>query len=81
MALVDREPRSATAISDGPSRLLTLHRRDFYEIVRKESAVGVKLLFAFVQSLSDRLRKTTEELSGAKLAAQALDLSGDIAEE
>ena len=81
MALVDREPRSATAISDGPSRLLTLHRRDFYEIVRKESAVGVKLLFAFVQSLSDRLRKTTEELSGAKLAAQALDLSGDISEE
>jgi serine/threonine protein phosphatase PrpC/CRP-like cAMP-binding protein len=81
MALIDREPRSASAIADGAARVLSLHRRDFYEIVRKESAVGVKLLFAFVQSLSDRLRKTTVELSGARLAAQAQDLSGEIAEE
>jgi CRP-like cAMP-binding protein len=80
MALVDREPRSATAIADGPARILSLHRRDFYEIIRKESAVGVKLLFAFVQSLSERLRKTTVELSGARLAAQAQDLSGEVDE-
>jgi len=82
MALIDRVPRSATAVATESARLLTLHRRDFYEIIRKESAIGVKLLFAFVQSLSDRLRRTTAELSGAKLAAQALDdLSGDVSED
>jgi PPM family protein phosphatase len=81
MALIDREPRSATAVAGDSARLLTLHRRDFYEIIKKESAIGVKLLFAFVQSLSDRLRKTTADLSGAKLAAQALDLSGDVSED
>jgi len=81
MALVDREPRSATVLAEDGSRRLVLHRRDFFEIIRKEPAVGVKLLFAFVQALSDRLRKTTADLSGAKLAAQAMDLSGDVSEE
>jgi serine/threonine protein phosphatase PrpC len=78
MALVDRrQPRSASATAEERSRLLILKRRDFYEIVRKEPQLSVKLLWAFTQVLAERLRKTTADLSGARLEAGAQDLTDD----
>ncbi|HVR62215.1 MAG TPA: cyclic nucleotide-binding domain-containing protein, partial [Polyangia bacterium] len=79
MALVDpRQPRSASATADERSRVLILRRRDFYEIIRKEPQLSVKLLWSFVQVLADRLRKTTADLSGARLEAGALDMTEDV---
>lgn len=78
MALVDRIPRSASATAEDPSRLLILRRREFYEIVRKDPSLSVKLLWSFVQVLADRLRKTTAELSGARLEAHAQDMTDDV---
>jgi CRP-like cAMP-binding protein len=78
MALVDRSKRSASATAEEPSRALMLRRRDFYEIIRKEPVLATKLLWSFVQVLTERLRKTTEDLSGARLEAQAVDLSEDV---
>jgi len=78
MALVDRSPRSASAIAEETSRLLLIHRKDFYEIVKKEPSLSVKLLWSFVQVLAERLRKTTADLSGARLAERAEDLSDDV---
>jgi serine/threonine protein phosphatase PrpC/CRP-like cAMP-binding protein len=66
MALVDRSPRSASATAEEPTRLLSLRRRDFYEILRKESPLAVKLLWSFVQVLTERLRKTTADLSAGR---------------
>ena len=66
-----RRPRSE-------SRALMLRRRDFYEIIRKEPVLATKLLWSFVQVLTERLRKTTADLSGARLEAQAVDLSEDV---
>jgi serine/threonine protein phosphatase PrpC len=77
MALVDRAKRSASATAEEPSRALMLRRRDFYEIIRKEPVLATKLLWSFVQVLTERLRKTTEDLSGARLEAQAVDMSDD----
>ncbi|HXU74840.1 MAG TPA: Stp1/IreP family PP2C-type Ser/Thr phosphatase [Polyangia bacterium] len=78
MALVDRSKRSASATAEEPSRALMLRRRDFYEIIRKEPTLATKLLWSFVQVLTERLRKTTADLSGARLEAQAVDLSEDV---
>jgi serine/threonine protein phosphatase PrpC len=78
MALVDRIPRSASATAEDPSRMLILRRREFYEIVRKDPPLSVKLLWSFVQVLADRLRKTTAELSGARLEAHAQDMTDDV---
>jgi PPM family protein phosphatase len=78
MALIDRrQPRSASATSEERSRVLSLSRRDFYEIIRKEPHLSTKLLWAFTQVLAERLRKTTAELSGARLEAGAEDLTAD----
>jgi PPM family protein phosphatase len=78
MALVDRSPRSLSATADEPSRLLTIDRRDFYEIIKKEPELSTKLLWSFVQVLADRLRKTTADLSGARLVEEAEDLSEEV---
>lgn len=78
MALVDRSPRSTSVTAEDKSRLLILRRREFYEIVRKDPSLSVKLLWSFVQVLADRLRKTTAELSGARLEAHAQDMTDDV---
>jgi len=79
MALIDRrQPRSASATAEERARLLILTRKDFYEIIRKEPQLSTKLLWAFTQVLADRLRKTTAELSGARLEAGAEDLTADV---
>ncbi len=78
MALVDRSLRSASATAEDRSRVLILRRRDFYEIIRKDPPLSVKLLWSFVQVLADRLRKTTADLSGARLEATALDMTDDV---
>ncbi len=65
MALVDRTVRSLSATATEPSRLLAIHRKDFYAIIKKQPELSVKLLWSFVQVLADRLRRTTADLSGA----------------
>lgn len=78
MALIDRSPRSVSATAEERSRVLILRRRDFYEIIRKDPPLSVKLLWSFVQVLGDRLRKTTADLSGARQEAGAPDLTEDV---
>jgi CRP-like cAMP-binding protein len=78
MALVDRSPRSCSATALETTRVLAIRRRDFYEILRKEPGLSVKLLWSFVQVLADRLRKTTADLSGVKLAEKAEDMSDEV---
>ena len=41
------------------------------------ATLSTKLLWSFVQVLTERLRKTTADLSGARLEAQAEDLSAE----
>ena len=77
MALVDRAPRSASATAIGQVRALAIRRSDFYNIIRNESKLSVKLLWTFVQVLTQRLRKTTADLSGARLEAALPDLTSE----
>lgn len=65
MALVDRSVRSLTARAIEGTRLVVIHRKDFYEIIKREPASAVKMLWSFVQVLGQRLRKTTNDLSDA----------------
>ncbi|NVB42234.1 cyclic nucleotide-binding domain-containing protein [Pseudenhygromyxa sp. WMMC2535] len=63
MALIDAAPRNATATALGEGKLLTINSEDFYEILRKEAPLAVKLLWSFVQELNLRLRQTSQALS------------------
>jgi CRP-like cAMP-binding protein len=66
MALVDNGPRSVSATAEELSRVLVLRRRDFNDLIRNYPRMSVKLLWSFVQVLGQRLRKTNEDLAGAR---------------
>jgi PPM family protein phosphatase len=75
MALLDRGPRSASASAESDTRLLLIKRKEFYDIIKNESKLSVKLLWSFLQVLTQRLRKTTADLSGARFEASLPDLT------
>jgi serine/threonine protein phosphatase PrpC len=66
MALIDRAPRSASVVSETDAKLMVVHRRDFFDIVRNDHDVAVKLLWSFLGVLSDRLRRTSRDLGDAR---------------
>ena len=55
MALVRNQPRSATVLSDLDSELMVIRRTDFFDILRNEHQLAVKLLWQFLGALADRL--------------------------
>ena len=77
MALVDREPRSASVTAVEEADLLVMKRRDFLGLVKHERDVAVKLLWQFLGVLTARLRNTSRELGAAKeqLSGEDLELS------
>jgi serine/threonine protein phosphatase PrpC/CRP-like cAMP-binding protein len=80
MALVDSAPRSAAVSAEGAAKLMVLRRRDFFDIVRKDHDVAVKLLWAFLGVLTDRLRLTSRDLAGARDQIAGL-MAGQLAED
>jgi len=64
--LVDTGNRtlSAAALSDG--RLLVIERRDFYDILHRDTHLAVKLLWNLNQELSSKLLETTDTLLKAR---------------
>ncbi len=66
MALIRSVPRSATVKSDGPCELILLSRRDFFEILRSEHEIAVKMLWQFLGVLANRLDQTSSDLQQAR---------------
>ena len=71
MALLDNEPRSATAIAVEDSELLSLQRSDFQSALHENAAITG----ALIRVLSDRLRKANHQISTLAL----LDVYGRVA--
>jgi PPM family protein phosphatase len=78
MALVRSQPRSATVVAEATSELMVIRRQEFFEILRKEHQLAVKLLWQFTGVLADRLAETTRELGAAKEELAAEDITGEI---
>lgn len=65
MGLVDEGKRSATVKALVPTRALMLPRADLINLMKREPVLAVKLLWAIVQVLSERLRQADVSLSEA----------------
>jgi serine/threonine protein phosphatase PrpC/CRP-like cAMP-binding protein len=78
MALIRSVPRSASVSSVGSAELIAIRRADFFEILRKEHEVAVKMLWQFLGVLADRLDQTNSELHNAKSALAAEDVTSEI---
>jgi CRP-like cAMP-binding protein len=70
MALLDNEPRSATAIAVEESELLILQRTDFQGVATKRTITG-----ALIRVLTARLRRANHQISTLAL----LDVYGRVA--
>ncbi len=81
MALVRNQPRSATVRSRGTSELMVIRRRDFFELLRNEHALAVKLLWQFLGVVADRLAETSKELGQAREELEVEDLTDELFEE
>ncbi|EYF02003.1 Stp1/IreP family PP2C-type Ser/Thr phosphatase [Chondromyces apiculatus] len=75
MALIRAMPRSATATAVEASELISLRRADFFEILRKEHELAVKLLWQFLGVLADRLDQTSRDLTEAREVIAAEDIT------
>jgi serine/threonine protein phosphatase PrpC len=60
MALVDNAPRSANVTAAESTSVVALGRDALLKLMRKDSLMAVKLLWAFTLVLSERLRSTNE---------------------
>ena len=78
MALVDRSQRSLSAFAESASRLIEISRADFFDIVRRDPPIAVKMLWSLVQVLGVRLRKTTKDLGDALNDRAANDTIAEI---
>ena len=71
MALLDNEPRSATAIAIEDSELISLHRTDFQTVLTDNRSITS----ALIKILSQRLRHANQQISTLAL----LDVYGRVA--
>ena len=81
MGLIDNAPRSATVRATEPTRVMVIARADLMNLMKRESILAVKLLWSFVQVLSDRLRATNSELSEARQELAVAQAVQPFAEE
>jgi len=72
MALVDKSPRSAgvTAVEDVVA--LVIQRPQFFEIMRRDPVLAVKLMWSFIQVLNTLLRMSNNELLVSRETIEAL---------
>jgi serine/threonine protein phosphatase PrpC len=61
MALVDHRPRSASVTTTVDSVVIRLERSSFFEVLRNDSVLAVKLLWNIIQTLSATLRTLNDE--------------------
>jgi serine/threonine protein phosphatase PrpC/CRP-like cAMP-binding protein len=78
MALIRSVPRSATVAAVGRAELISIRRADFFEILRKEHEVAVKMLWQFLGVLADRLDQTNTALHEMKREPAVDDIASEI---
>ena len=66
MALMDRNPRSASAHAETDVRVIVVRRRPLFLLMQQNNEIAVKLLWCFMQVLTQRLRFTTDDLERYK---------------
>ena len=67
MGLVDQAPRSATVVAAEDTSAISIDRESLLKLMRRDSLPAVKLLWSFVQVMSERLRNTNDALTDLKM--------------
>ena len=66
LALLDEEPRSASAVCNEPSRLIGFFRSDLLTVIKRYPKLGNKILLNLSRVLGERLRETNKNIIKSK---------------
>lgn len=72
IALLDESPRSASAVCLTDCLLIGFFRPDLFEIIEKNSRLGIKIVLKLAEIVAQRLRATDQEISKLKSELDAL---------
>ena len=67
MGLFDKAPRSASVKSADQTLVLALGRKELLELLRQDSQIAVKFLWAMNQAMNQRIREASLEMSAEKV--------------
>ncbi|MBU1075839.1 MAG: cyclic nucleotide-binding domain-containing protein [Spirochaetes bacterium] len=62
MALLDGSPRSASVYAVSKVTMLELYRASLLELLEKEPAIGVKVMYNLAKILGDRIRQSGDKI-------------------
>lgn len=62
MALLDGNPRSASAVAHGTARVLRIGREEFSALMSENPYLGLKVVIRLARNLTERLRKTNDQV-------------------
>ena len=65
LALLDDEPRSASALAKQESRLIGFFRTDLLTLIERSPELGNRVLLNLSRVLGERLRKTNQEMANS----------------
>jgi CRP-like cAMP-binding protein len=72
LALLDESPRSANAICKTECTLIGFFRPDLFELIDKNTTLGIKIVLKLAEIVAQRLRHTDKELSKVKSQLERL---------
>ncbi len=78
MSLIDKSPRSATIRSKGACKLMHLEREELFPLLKREPRIGLKIFWAFLQTMNQRLRDNNKLLQN--IGPQSLNKNWDLEE-
>jgi CRP/FNR family cyclic AMP-dependent transcriptional regulator len=72
LALLDESTRSANAICKSDCLLIGFFRPDLFELVEKNTTLGIKIVLKLAEIVAQRLRQTDKELAKVKSQLERL---------
>ena len=63
LALLDDSPRSATAVSKTPCKILCFFKPELLDIINRNPKLGSKILFKLAWTIGERLKITNAQVS------------------
>ena len=66
MSLIENELTSASVVAAEPTVLLVIRRKDFEDLMEFNKDIALKIFRTFCNTLSERLRRTSQELGQLK---------------
>lgn len=66
MSLIDKTPRSATIRSKDKTKIMVIHKKPLFSVLKKEPRIAMKIFWALLKTMSKRLRTTGEEITRLK---------------